>query len=67
MEKELRKLTEMARDVDRLETQLKRKRDQRNRHALRLVESGKFSLRKVAIHASVTNPYLVQLRKKLNG
>jgi hypothetical protein len=61
---ELKRLKEMATEVGVLEFELKKKRDARNRLALKIVDSGRHSLRKVAEYAGVKNPYLVQLRKK---
>lgn len=67
MDQDLKQLKEMAADVQRLESRLKKIRDERNRLALRLVENRRLSLRKVAELAGVTNPYLVQLKRKVNG
>lgn len=67
MERQLQNLTEMSTEIKTLERKLEKKREKRNRLALELVKDGKYSLRKVAEHAGVGNPYLVELRKKING
>lgn len=67
MDRDLQRLTEMAADVQKLESRLKKRRDERNRLALQVVESGRHSLRKVAELAGITNPYLVQLKRESNG
>lgn len=67
MEKELERLSDIAWEIERLERQLKKKREARNRLALSIVSRGRYSLRKVAGHAGIKNPYLVELRKKQNA
>lgn len=61
----LEELSKVAREVEKLSRQLKKKREKRNKLALELIDQG-VSFRKVADHAGFKNPYLVQLRRKAN-
>lgn len=67
LDKDLKELSTVAAQIYKLENELQRKRDKRNRLALRILETGKYSYRKIASHAGFKNTYLAQLRKKQNA
>lgn len=61
---ELSKLTELSDEIKRIENQAKAKRDERDKLALKILATGKYSLRSIAKKAGISNVRLIQIRDK---